>query len=119
MLNDYQILKDLGMVIEGQKLIFFDDDEQEYVFDFSDISRISYEQTYTPFYVKLSYWIHKIFVSITIAGMPSSKSYLEDFSQIYNLDIEMTNKQVISRTVKGIFPVELEELLMELNKLFK
>lgn len=115
-MNDYEILKYLGLEIRNQNVIFYDDESEEHVFDFSSIKDISIEEAYAPIDKKLSYWINKLFVIRKFSGVIETKTDMEDYRDIYELEIELDNNQVISRKVKYANINELKEFVAEINR---
>jgi len=117
MLDDYEILKYLGLEIRDEHLIFFDDDSEEHVLEFSAIKSISIEQAFAPIETKVGFWFNKLFVQRKINGILVSDSDQEDYRDLYELEIELTDHRVLSRKVKDGDLVEIREFLAEINKL--
>nr|WP_321454248.1 hypothetical protein [uncultured Carboxylicivirga sp.] len=116
MMNDYEILKFLGLEIKEQHLIFYDDDSNENFIEFNDIDEIWIEEASEPIENKVRFWLEKFFVIRSIGGIVDTKSNTPDYRNIYELEIQLTDKRVLSRKIQDANIFECQELIKELNK---
>ncbi|RKD89855.1 hypothetical protein [Mangrovibacterium diazotrophicum] len=117
MLDDYDILKYLGLEIRDEHIIFFDDDSEEHVLEFSTIKSISFDKAYAPVETKVGFWFNKLFAQREVNGFVVPSTEMEDYRDIYELEIELTDHRVLSRKVKDGDIGEIREFLAEINKL--
>nr|WP_319400536.1 hypothetical protein [uncultured Carboxylicivirga sp.] len=116
MMNDYEILKFLGLEIKEQHLIFYDDDSNENIIEFNDIDEIWIEEASEPIENKVRFWLEKIFVIRSIGSIIDTKTNTPDYRNIYELEIQLTDKRVLSRKIQDANIFECQELIKELNK---
>lgn len=119
MLNDYEILKYLGLELQDQSIVFYDDESEEHLIKLIDINEITIEEAFAPIEKRVGFWIDKLFVFRQKFGVPDSKTYMEDYRAIYELEIELKNNRVLSRKVKGIELNEIEEFLDNFSEIIK
>lgn len=119
MLNDYEILKYLGLELQDQSIVFYDDDSEEHLIKLIDIKEVTIEKAFAPIEKKTGFWFEKLFVFRHKFGISDSKTYMEDYRNNYELEIELKNNQVLSRKVNGIELYEIEEFLESFNEIIK
>ena len=116
-MNDYDILKNLGLAIEDNTLIFYDDDSAEHVIEFNTISDITFEKAYITSDRKLGFWLEKLFIVRSSFGIVKTGTFNEDYRNNYELEIELDDGRVLSRKVKDVNVNECEQFISELNQL--
>ena len=116
-MTDYEILKFLGLDIRDQSIIFYDEDLNEHILEYNEIIDISIEQAYIPFEKKIGFWLEKLFLQRRYLGIFNSKPINEDYRNIYELEIELTNYRVLSRKVRNADIYECKEFISEINEL--
>ena len=116
-MNDYEILKHLGLEIRDQSVDFYDDDSIEHILKINEIKDISFEKAFIPIQNKLGFWIEKLFVQRGFWGFFNPQTYNEDYRKIYELEIELNDHRVLSRKVKNPDVFECQEVIEGINKL--
>lgn len=114
-MSDIEILQQLGLAIEEQQIIFYDNYTQEHKIDFDSLKEVTIEKAYTPIYSRLSYW----FSFLAVVKNPFSVRRLfnvEDYRENYELELELNDGKVLSRIVKDINLHEVESFLDQINK---
>ena len=119
MLDDNEILRYLGLELKGQSIIFYDNESEEHLLKLTEIKEISLEKAFIPVQNKVGYWFNKLFLTSHTLGVRDTKTYLEDYRDIYELEIELKNNLVLSRKVKGINLYEIEEFLLKINEIIR
>ena len=117
MIDDYEILKNLGLELQDQSIIFYDDESKEHLIKLTEIKEITIEKAFTPIENKVGFWIDKLFVIRRTFGIPTFKTDMEDYRDIYELEIELKNNLVLSRKVKGLEFNDIEEFILEINNI--
>ena len=118
-MDDYDILKYLGLEIRDQAVIFYDNDSLEHILEFSEIKDISLDNASMPIENKLGFWIEKLFVQRRFGGFLSSRTYNEDYRNVYELEIELIDNRVLSKKVRDANISECNEFIAEINKLIR
>ena len=118
-MDDYNILKYLGIELKDDSIIFYDDEPNEHLLKYNEIKEISIDKAYTTIANKLRFWIGKQVVISHKFGFPDSKNNTEDYRDNYELEIELNDHRVLSRKVSGIQLYEVEAFLNELNSKIK
>ncbi|TLX77025.1 hypothetical protein E9993_04905 [Labilibacter sediminis] len=116
-MTDYDILKYLGLDISDQKVIFYDDKSNNYILELNEIKDISLDNAYIPLEKKLGFWFEKLFVQRSFMGILDSKTYNDDYRNIYDLEIELIDNRVLSRKVIDADITECKEFISEISKL--
>lgn len=119
MLSDYEILKYLGLELQDQSIVFYEDELEEHLIKLTDIKEITIEEAFIPIENKVGFWINKLFLVQQKFGIPDFKANMEDYQDIYELEIELKDNRVLSRKVKGIELYKIEEFLNKFNELIK
>ncbi len=116
-MTDYDILKYLGLDIRDDRIIFYDDYSNEYIFSFDEIEDITLDNAYIPIEKKLKFWFEKVCVQQSFMGILNSKTETEDYRNIYELEIELTDNHVFSRKVINADINECKEFIKDISKL--
>ncbi len=118
-MDDYEILKYLGLEVRDQHIVFYDEEEEEYLLDFSSIKEISIEKAFTPIEKKVGFWA-KLYIDFGLKNSgfvnrdhKSVKAYWHD----YEIEIELTDHRVLSRKVRDINLYEVKAFIEEINNL--
>lgn len=117
MIDDYEILKYLGLELQDQSIVFYDNESEEHLIKLTEIKEITIEKAFTPIENKLGFWINKLFIFRHTFGVRDSKTDMEDYRDIYELEIELKNNQVLSRKVEGIELHKIEEFSHNINEI--
>ena len=118
-MNDYDILKYLGLEIRDEAVVFYDDDSNEHILQFNEIKDISFDNACLPVEKKLGFWLEKLFVVRNFIGLVNTNTLNEDYRHIYELEIELVNNRVLSRKVRGAYIYDCKEFISEINKLIR
>ena len=116
MIDDYEILKYLGLELKDHSIVFYDNESEEHLIELAEIKEITIEKAFSPIENKVGFWFDKLFITRRTLGVLDFKTNMEDYRDIYELEIELKNNQVLSRKVKGIELYEIEEFLYMINK---
>jgi len=109
MLDDYQILQHLGLEAGENSLLFYNDAGDEYRLKPDQIKGISVHKAFTPVEDRAIYWLKKLFsVRSGVAALYARKK-IDDYRDYIELEIELTSGEILSRKVKRLKALEMED----------
>jgi len=82
-MKDYDVLKFLGLEIKDKTVIFYDDESDEHIIEFSEIKEISLDLAGVSVDKKFKFWFEKLFVVKSFGGILDTKTNSDDYRKNY------------------------------------